>query len=101
MLKKGLILAALCVALLVPAVAEASPRLSGSEARRALGAELHESARYGAMTGTLRARCYNASRSLVRCYISFLDKDGDAWCGPASVRETRYSYYFRWNLSLC
>jgi hypothetical protein len=32
MLKKGLILAALCLALLVPAVAEASPYLGGGGA---------------------------------------------------------------------
>ena len=102
MLKKGLILAALVVALLVPAAtAVASPHLDGGEARQQLGSILHEQFRYGAVAGSLRARCRNASATLVRCYITFLDRDYDRWCGAASVRETRYNYYARWYLDLC
>jgi hypothetical protein len=82
-------------------VAEASPYLGGGEARQALGRALHRDSTYGAVTGSLRAQCYRVQRNFVRCYIAFQDLDGDYWCGPASVRETRTSYRYGWNLELC
>jgi hypothetical protein len=100
----------ICVAVLALAVAtaafvapaaQAAPYLGGGEARAALGRALHRDSQYGAVTGSLRARCYRARINVIRCAISFQDLDGDYWCGPASVRETSTSYRYWWDLHLC
>lgn len=96
-----LVALALVVSVLAAPAAQAAPWLSGSEARREIGASLHRKARYGAVTGSLRAECYGTASNRVRCYISFEDWDGDYWCGTASVRETYSGYYIRWNVQLC
>jgi hypothetical protein len=93
--------AALATTCAIAPAAEAAPYLGGGEARQALGRALHRDSTYGAVTGTLRARCYRVQRSFVRCYIAFQDLDGDYWCGPAAVRETWTSYRYTWDLRLC
>lgn len=92
---------ALAAAVIVAPAAQAAPYLGGGEARQALGRALHRDSAYGAVTGSLRARCYRVRVNIVRCYVAFQDLDGDYWCGPASVRETYSSYLYRWNLDLC
>jgi hypothetical protein len=98
----GLVLAFATTAALSAPAAQAAPYLGGGEARQALGRALHRSATYGAVTGSLGARCYRARRNVIRCYrVVFQDLDGDWWCGIAAVRETYSSYRYRWHFNLC
>jgi hypothetical protein len=97
----GVMMAVATTAGLAASSAEAAPYLDRGEARQALGRALHRNFEYGVVTGTLRARCYRARRNLIRCYIAFVDRDRDVWCGTASVRETYTSYRSRWNVDLC
>ena len=96
-----LALAIAITAIATPASAEAAPWLSASEARREIGKTLHRHAKWGAVTGSLRARCYGERRNIVRCAISFEDWDGYFSCGTARVRETYARYYVRLHVDLC
>jgi hypothetical protein len=97
----GVIMVLATTAGLAASSAEAAPYLGRGEARQALGRALHRNFEYGVVTGTLRARCYRARRNLIRCYIAFMDRDRDVWCGAASVRETYTSYRSRWDVDFC
>ena len=77
-MRKLIVIVAMLAGLVVPAAsAQATPYLGIGEAKRALGAELHRSFKYGAQRGSMLAFCGRRAWNVVRCDLLFTDLDGD------------------------
>jgi hypothetical protein len=88
---KKIIFAMLLALLVFPGVAEAREWLTGGEASRVIGRELHREYT-NLWPGTLTTQCARQQAHIVVCNFVYGDRAGNPYCGRGRVREYRYRY---------